>query len=441
MLAALISDMATLLAVIVLLNITVLIALVVLLRRGPSGTDPGALGSRLDALDRSLSDKFSSARADMADRLQQTKGDLRQEVTDRLTAGFKEMHASVEAHLAAGRREQGDSLTAARTELTNSLALSTAELKREFDTLNKGTMQSLDGIRSQVDQKLLVISEQVQQKLSENMKEGFAQFEKVQQHLKAAEEQLRQVGVIGESINDLNSLLKLPHLRGKFGEASLERLLSDFLPSHMYELQASPADDRSRADALIQFPGRKLPVDAKFPREQVLPLFESSSEKEIAAAREELVRVLKAEGKRVAGYIQPEHGTMDIALLYLPSETLYMEAIRSTEATEALSKLRVFPVSPNTLLMTIKTIALAYRWYEVAARFEETRVEIAKANKSLEHFQNQFETIGKSLSKAQDAFDVAAKHFKHYRNRVASLTGEEGAQLELPARPEEDSAQ
>ena len=50
----------------------------------------------------------------------------------------------------------------------------------------------------------------------------------------------------------------------------------------MYEFQASPGDDRSRADALIQFPGRKLPIDAKFPREQVLALFESSDEKEIA---------------------------------------------------------------------------------------------------------------------------------------------------------------
>jgi len=74
--------------------------------------------------------------------------------------------------------------------------------------------------------------------LTRNIKEGFAQFEKVQQHLKAAEEQLREVGALGHSINDLNNLLKLPHLRGQFGEeASLERLLADFLPAHMFALQ------------------------------------------------------------------------------------------------------------------------------------------------------------------------------------------------------------
>jgi DNA recombination protein RmuC len=124
---------------------------------------------------------------------------------------------------------------------------------------------------------------------------------------------------------------------------------------------------------------------------------------------------------------------MDIALMYLPSETLYLEAIRSAEASDALSRHRVFPVSPNTLLMTIKTISLAHKWYEVAARFEETRQEIARAQKSLDYFQSQFEAVGKSLEKAQEAFGKASTHLKQYRGRVGALTGEEGAQLELPA--------
>ena len=430
--------LSSILLVLVLVNTIVLIVLWLAVQRISRQSDPLAaitqLGMDLKAVDRSLGNTFAAARADMAERLQQTKGDLRQEVADRLSAGFKEIHASVEQHLTSGRREQTDGLAGARTELTKSLALSTAELKREFEGLNQRTSQSMESIRAQVDQKLASISDQVQEKLTENMKEGFAQFEKVQAHLKAAEEQLREVSAIGASVNDLNNLLKLPHLRGKFGEASLERLLADFLPAHMYELQASPSEDRSRADALIHFPeGRRLPIDAKFPREQVLALFESNDEGQIAEARSELVRVLKVEAKRIASYIQPENGTMDIALMYLPSETLYLEAIRSAEVSEALSRNRVFPVSPNTLLMTIRTIALAHKWYEVAARFEETRQEIARAQKSLDFFQTQFEAIGKSLEKAQEAFGKASTHLKQYRGRVGVLTGEEGAQLELPS--------
>src|SRR5256714_15580429 len=175
----------------------------------------------------------------MAMRLESTKGDLRQEVTDRLSQGFAQIQSSVEAQLAGGRREQTQDMRQARTELTTSLALTTSQLKAEFDSLNLKTVQSLDAIRDRVDAKLLAISGEVQQKLDQNIKEGFAQFERVQQHLKAAEEQLREVGAIGQSINDLNNMLKLPHLRGQFGEASLERLLADFLPAHMFEIQST----------------------------------------------------------------------------------------------------------------------------------------------------------------------------------------------------------
>ena len=351
--------------------------------------------------------------------------------------GFSDIRTVVESQLQAGRKEQSERLAEARTELTASLALTTSQLKSEFDGLNQKTVQSLDSIRDRVDAKLLAITDQVQQKLDQNIKEGFAQFEKVQQHLKAAEEQLREVGALGHSISDLNNLLKLPHLRGQFGEASLERLLADFLPAHMFEMQASLPEGGGRPDAIIHFPDRRLPIDAKFPREQVLALFESTDEGEIEEARGEFVRVMKAEAKRIKAYILPEHGTTDIALMYLPSETLYMEAIRNRELADWLNQQHVFPVSPNTLLMTLKTIALVHKWYEMAGRFEKSRMELAKAQKSFDFFQNQFENVGKSLSKAQEAFDKASTHLRTYRGRVSALSGQEQLDLDTAASASE----
>lgn len=388
------------------------------------------LARQAESLHQTLSQQFANSTADMASRLEQTKGDLRQQVSDRLADGFNGIRGAVEEQMTAGRREQSERLAEARTELTNSLALTTSQLKTQFDGLNQTTVQSLDSIRDRVDSKLMAITEQVQTKLDQNIKEGFAHFEKVQQHLKAAEEQLREVGALGHSINDLNNLLKLPHLRGQFGEASLERLLADFLPAHMFAIQ-SAAGEGGRADAMIYFPDRRLPIDAKFPREQVLALFESNIEAEIDAARHEFVRVMKTEAKRIKLYIQPEEGTTDIALMYLPSETLYMEAIRNRDLADWLNQQHVFPVSPNTLLMTLQTIALVHKWYEVASRFEKSRQELGKAQKSFDYFQGQFENIGKSLNKAQEAFETAQRHLKTYRGRVTALSGQE--QLELDA--------
>src|SRR4029077_401650 len=336
---------AFLLGMVIVVNLVLLVLLATIFRRTTGSsqtTEITDLAQQTAFLHESLSQKFNDATRDMATRLESTKGDLRQGVTDRLTQGFNEIRSSVEAQLSGGRREQTQDLREARTELTTSLALTTSQLKVEFENLNQKTAQSLDSIRDRVDAKLLAITDQVQLKLDQNIKEGFAQFEKVQQHLKAAEEQLREVGALGHSISDLNNMLKLPHLRGQFGEASLERLLADFLPAHMFEIQSSPGDGGGRADAVIYFPDRKLPIDAKFPREAVIALFESNDKAEIEAARVALVRVMKAEAKRIQQYIQPENGTTDIALMYLPSETLYMEVIRNRELGDWMNEQHVF---------------------------------------------------------------------------------------------------
>lgn len=428
-------------ALLLALNLVLLILVLFLLKRtfgsGLQTEESKRVHDQLGCMQEALSKQLGAATAELAVRLEQTKGDLRQQVADRLGDGFSTLQTSVAQQLSTGRAEQSKGLSDARAELAGSLAMTTAQLKAEFENLNQKNAQSLDSIRDRVDSRLLAITDQVQQKLDQNIKEGFAQFEKVQQHLKAAEEQLREVGALGHSINDLNNLLKLPHLRGTFGEASLERLLSDFLPNHMFEMQAAVSENGGRPDALIHFPDRRLPIDAKFPREQVLALFESNDTGEIEEARHEFVRVMKSEARRIRAYIQPEHGTTDIALMYLPSETLYMEAVRNRELADWLNQQHVFPVSPNTLLMTLKTIALVHKWYEMANRFEKSRLELAKAQKSFDFFQNHFENVGRSLNKAQEAFETAQRHLKTYRGRVSALSGQEQLDLEAPKSAED----
>jgi DNA recombination protein RmuC len=394
------------------------IAAIAMLRVHPyAGADSFArLVTQLEAVARDLDDKFVRATADMAERLSDTKGDLRQETADRIAQGFLALKNDLEQQLKAGRAEQASGL------------------KLEITALTSQVRDGLDAVRGEIDQKLLAITNQVQSKLDQNLREGFAQFEKVQHHLMAAEEQLRNVGSIGASINDLNNLLKMPHLRGKFGEASLERLLEDFLPAHMYELQASPGVDiAGRPDAIIKFPERNLPIDAKFPREQVLPLFSSSDLLSLEAARGEFARVMKEQARRIAAYIRPESGTTDMALMYLPSETLYMEAVLNGDLSEYLNKLRVFAVSPNTLIITLQSIQMVFKMYEFAKSYERATEELRKAQSAFGYFEDRFEEIGKSLGRAQQAYEVARGHLTKYRNQVVNLTGEPVPEPEAPA--------
>ncbi len=325
-----------------------------------------------------------------------------------LSAHFMETHERLERTLGQNRQE-----------LQNGLFKTTLALETKFQSLEH-----------QVGNRLESIGKSVESKLNENLKEGFKHFEKVQQHLQAAELKLASLNVVGQSISDLNNLLKLPHLRGGFGEATLERLLADFLPIGSYELQyAIVPNSTERVDAVVKMAHQVLPIDSKFPREQVLPLFETQDPALLENARKALSDCIKVQAKSIAKkYVRPEHGTTDMAFLFLPSETLYFEVIRDGKLFEETCKLKVYPVSPNTLAIGLKSVLMAQEYYNMSKGVEKTIEDLKKARKHFEHFESRFGEIGRGLRKAQEAFDTASSHLGHYETSVFRLTGEVAAE-------------
>lgn len=346
------------------------------------------------SLRQELTGLYQTSSSDLSERLARTSGDLRQEISDRLKNDFQNIQVNLLKQLQENRQE-----------------------------LNI----SMESIRTRVDQQLNTIGDQVQNKLNENIREGFKQYEKVQEYLKNAESQLQNLNLVGSSINELNNLLKLPHLRGGFGETTLEMLLADFLPASLYQLQAKISPESTeRVDALILFPNNSLPIDSKFPREQILPLFETQDKEKLSSARETLKQVIKNQAKDInKKYIHPEHGTTDMALIFIPSETIYFEIIRNIELWEDMAKLKVFPTSPNTLAITLKGIAISMEYYQMAKGVEKTVSEIKKARQHFSNFNKKFEEVGKELEKAQNAFHTASTHLGRYSGSVHRLSGEE----------------
>jgi len=361
-----------------------------------------------------LTEAIQKPLLDIAERNAKLSAELRDSLTERLTKNFMETQERIDRTLGANRQE-----------LQAGLARSTQILEGKFQSLEQ-----------QVGLRLENIGKSVETKLNENLKEGFKHFEKVQQHLQSAELKLASLNTVGQSISDLNQLLKLPHLRGGFGEATLDRLLSDFLPQGSYELQyAVVPHSPERVDAVVKLARQILPIDSKFPREQVLPLFESNDPVQLESARKQLSDWIKAQARSIAQkYIRPDHGTTEMALLFLPSETLYFEVIRNGELFESLAKLKVFPVSPNTLCISLQSVLMAQEYYEMARGVEKTIEDVKKARRHFEHFERKFEDIGKGLRKAQEAFETANTHLGHYETSVFRLVGETPEALPSPEK-------
>ncbi|MBC7385839.1 MAG: DNA recombination protein RmuC [Cryobacterium sp.] len=345
---------------------------------------------------------------DLQDRFSRAIGELRESSAEKMQKVQIEASERLERALAQNR-----------TELAQGLVNTTEILNKRFQTLEAG-----------VGERLTKIGENVEAKLNENLKEGFQHFEKVNQHLMQAELKLAELNQVGKSIQDLNSLLKMPHLRGSFGEATLERLLADFLPPGSYEMQyAVVPNSPERVDAVVKLARQVLPIDSKFPREQVLPLFESNDPIVLESARKSLADFMRSEAKDIAKkYIRPEHGTTDLAMIFLPSETLYFEVIRNASLFEELSKLKVYPVSPNTLAMGLHSVSVAQEYYEMSRGVEKTIEDVKKARRHFDHFEKKFEDIGRGLKKAQEAYETANTHLGRYESSVYRLVGasEEG---------------
>src|SRR5215831_9244780 len=156
--------------VVLLVNLVVLILVLRLLFKVNTrmqAADSSELPESMADLRDSLAQSFGTATADMAMRLESTKGDLRQQVSDRLGEGFHQVRTLMEGQFGDSRREQTQGLRDARSELTNSLALTTSQLKAEIEGLSLKTVQSLEAIRDRVDAKLMAISGEVQQKLDQ----------------------------------------------------------------------------------------------------------------------------------------------------------------------------------------------------------------------------------------------------------------------------------
>ena len=392
-----------------------------------------AVGALRQEMTNTVTQSSTSLAASLSGLIAGSGADMRQEVSDRISDGMGGMTRRVEERLAQGREESARLGAAANEALMNRLSESGDKTELRIAALEKRTAESLEAIRGKVDERLAQIGMQVQEKLDRNIKDGFAHFEKVQEHLKRAEAQLISVAAVGASVNELNSLLKLPHLRGGFGEAALELMLHDILPSGLYELQAQVVpNSQERVDALVKLPGANLPIDSKFPREQVLPLFESGEAAGLAEARKTLSRVIRDQAKDIAAkYIRPEHGTTDMALMFLPSETLYFEVVRDAELWAALQKMKIYPVSPNTLAVTLKGVALSYDYYAMAKGVEKTVEDIKKARRHFEHFSDKFESVGTQLDRAREAYRTAGTHLGRYSSSLTRLTGHEAAP-ELP---------
>jgi len=167
------------------------------------------------------------------------------------------------------------------------------------------------------------------------------------------------------SMKNLQDYLKSPKLRGNIGEQVLKDLISQMFPKNSFFLQYG-FKSGDKVDAAIKTDAGILPIDSKFPAENFQKMMGAEGEEGKEIARRDFVRDVKKHIKDISEkYILPEEGTMDFALMYIPSEPIYYEVVNDMELTEYARKNRVYPVSPNTLYANLQVILLSFQGKDI----------------------------------------------------------------------------
>ena len=322
------------------------------------------------------------------------------------------------------------------------------QLGERVETLRASTEQRLrelqSGNETKLEQMRLTVDEKLHATLEQRLGESFRQ---VAERLEQVHSGLGEMRSLAQGVGDLKRVFSNVKSRGVLGEIQLAALIDQVFTPEQYGVNVETVPGSgARVEYALRLPGDGegplwLPIDAKFPREDYERLLEAqdSADKVAAdAAARALEARLRDEAKTIrAKYVASPH-TTDFAILFLPTEGLYAEALRRPGLLEALQReQRVMLAGPTTLLallsslqMGFRTLALQQRSTEVWKVLGAVKTEFGKFGEALSRVRRKLDEAGSTLGAAETRTRVMQRQLKE----VEALPAEQaGVVLGLPS--------
>jgi DNA recombination protein RmuC len=412
------TDPSLLLTLLLVAVVAAIVLLLVLLLRKPDNrleaslreeqrTGRGELREQLDGLARQQEqriDGFGARLMEFNARTDQRLDVLREVLT--------EDARKARAETAEQQQRLGETLGLRLNELTQRNEQRIGEMRATLETqlqkLQADNAAKLEQMRATVDEKL-------QSTLNTRLD---ASFKLVSERLEQVQRGLGEMQALATGVGDLKRVLTNVKTRGTFGEVQLGALLEQVLTIEQYETNCITVPGSSeRVEFAVKLPGThadmpiRLPIDAKFPREDYERLMDAQDRVDVeavAASSAALERQVRVEAKRIRDkYLAPPH-TTDFALLFLPTEGLYAEVLRRPGLFDGLQReFRVTLVGPTTLLALLNSLQMGFRTLAIEKRSSEVwqvlgtvKAEFGKFAGVLEKTRDQLDTVRNSIDKA-----------------------------------------
>lgn len=241
-----------------------------------------------------------------------------------------------------------------------------------------------------------------------------------------------EMSEIGRGMKDIQEFLRSPKLRGNIGEQVLKELLAQMLPKSSFFLQHT-FKSGVKVDAAIKTSAGIIPVDSKFPMENFRRMIGAQNETEKKAAEKEFIKDVKKHIDDIASkYILTEEGTIDYALMYLPSETVYYEVVNNTELFDYGGKKRVLPVSPTTFYAYLRAILMSFEGQKIEERAQQILAAIKAVQKDYLKVEDNLSILGKHVQNAYNQMSNVNTGFVQLGQKINSTQSlDEGAKEKL----------
>jgi DNA recombination protein RmuC len=328
-------------------------------------------------------------------------------------------------------REEGASAAKSqREELGKSLEGVRAIVDLRLKELQQDNAKQIDKMRATVDEKL---QGTLEKRLGESFKLVSERLEQVHKGLGAMQQLASDVG-------GLQKVLANVKTRGGWGEVQLGNLLEQVLTTDQFARNVKTRDESGEhVDFAIKLPGDEngapvwLPIDAKFPTEDYQRLLAAQDKGDvdlIETTMKSLETQLKRSAKDICQkYINPPR-TTDFALMFLPTEGLYAEAIRRIGLVEQVQRdCRVIFAGPTTLAALLNSLQMGFRTLAIQKRSSEVWNLLAAV-------KTEFGKFGEALSAVKDKLDQAARHVDNVAVRSRAITKKLRDVEELPSNPQ-----
>jgi DNA recombination protein RmuC len=326
-------------------------------------------------------------------------------------------------------QEKNEVLESQMNELRRDLlGLSTAQThsSTKMETIAETVASRLEAMTSALKDGVKDSAEVTSKITSESQSAMSTELKNTREQIGQIQKQLGEVQQAGEQMHktaqSLENILGGTKSRGNFGETTLERMLEDSLPRSQYTLQYRFSSGEA-ADAVIHLRDKKImAIDSKFPLDAYLRLTEEGEE-----ARKVFVSSVKGHADSIARkYIVADEDTLDVALMFVPSESVYYELLKSTDgkgmAIDAYCRSRnILAVSPNTLYAHLSVIAMGLRGMQIEQNAKRLSDNLTGMRKQLDTFSEYFEKIGTHLKNAQQSYTEADKRLDKASNTLDNI--------------------